>query len=177
MTFYLLLLYSEWLVRNRWKIQVNIWTQGLDSLAFPLRPEKLPHWGWEAAIVYVCVYNIGWLQTAPKLYPGPVEEARFYSKVCYCSSGILGSFYSTGQLGIPNITLVKIVTEISVFKLAWLMLDRWQCLKATFWEWVYESTPGTLCRRVCAKFTITLLLFFSFRVRCSLHLFAPWVHS
>lgn len=55
-----------------------------------------------------------------------------HSSVCYCSPRILGSFCSTGQLGIPNNTLVKIVTELSVFKLAWLILDRWQCLKAAF---------------------------------------------
>lgn len=104
---------------------------------------------------------IGWLQTSSQVVPGWLEVATLDSNVCYCSLGVLGSFQRTGQLGVPSITLVNIVMELSVFKLAWLILDRWQCLKTAFWVWVYKSTPGTLCRSICAKFTITFLLFFS----------------
>lgn len=82
--------------------------------------------------MYMSLQNIGCLQREPNLHPGPIQAATFYSKVCCCSPGILGSFYSTGELGIPNIILVKMVTEITVSKVAWLILDRWQCLKAAF---------------------------------------------
>lgn len=53
-----------------------------------------------------------------KLCPGHIHEVPLYSNISYCSPRISASFQTTGQLGIPNVALVKILTELPVSKLA-----------------------------------------------------------